>query len=49
MTNIKDDIRDDPGEEFRFILVGNIIDKHYYGENKEIRSGTKHLRAGAKV
>ena len=49
MTNIKDDIRDDPGEEFRFILVGNIIDKHYYGENKEIRSGTKHFRAGAKV
>jgi len=36
-------------EEFRYILVGNIIDKHYYGENKEIRSGTKHFRAGAKV
>lgn len=36
-------------EEFRYILVGNIIDKHYYGENKEIKSGTKHFRAGAKV
>ena len=36
-------------EEFRYILVGNIIDKHYYGENKEIRSGTKQFRAGAKV
>lgn len=36
-------------EEVRYILVGNIIDKHYYGENKEIRSGTKHFRAGAKV
>lgn len=36
-------------EEFRYILVGNIIDKHYFGEKKEIRSGTKHFRAGAKV
>jgi hypothetical protein len=36
-------------EEFRFILIGNIIGKHYYGENKEIKSGTKHFRAGAKV
>ena len=36
-------------EEFRYILVGNIIDKHCFGENKEIRSGTKHFRAGAKV
>lgn len=36
-------------EDFRYILVGNIIDKHYYGQNKEIRSGTKHFRAGAKV
>lgn len=36
-------------EEFRYILVGNIIDKHRYGENKKIRSGTKHFRAGAKV
>ncbi len=36
-------------EEFRYILVGNIIDKHYYGVNKEIRSGTKLFRAGAKV
>jgi len=36
-------------EEFRFVLVGNIIDKHYYGENKEMRRGTKHFRPGAKV
>ena len=49
MTNINDDIINDPNEEFRYILVGNIIDKHYYGENKEIRSGTKLFRAGAKV
>ncbi|WP_343617614.1 hypothetical protein [Flavobacterium sp.] len=36
-------------EEFRYILVGNIIGKHFYGENKEIVEGTKHFRAGAKV
>lgn len=36
-------------KEFRYILVGNIIDKHYYGEMKEIKSGTKHFRADAKV
>lgn len=35
--------------KFHYVLVGNIIDKHYYGENKEIKSGTKHFRAGAKV
>lgn len=35
--------------KFRYLLVGNIIDKHFYGENKEIRSGTKHFRAGAKI
>jgi len=38
-----------PGKAFHYILVGNIIDKHYQGENKEIRSGTKHFRSGAKV
>lgn len=36
-------------KEFRFILVGNIIDKHFYGEMKEIKSGTKQFRADAKV
>ncbi|PTB97028.1 hypothetical protein C9994_04685 [Marivirga lumbricoides] len=30
-------------------LVGNIINEHYYGEEKEIRRRTKHLRPGAKV
>ncbi|MGN0003926.1 MAG: hypothetical protein ACI35V_10870 [Sphingobacterium composti] len=34
---------------FRYLLVGNIIDEHFYGENKDIKSGTKHFRAGAKV
>jgi hypothetical protein len=36
-------------KDFRYVLVGNIIDKYYYGENKEIRSGSKNFRAGAKV
>lgn len=30
-------------------LVGNIIDEHYYGEDKEIRRGTKHFSPGTKV
>lgn len=38
-----------PFTDFRYILVGNIIDKHYFGEEKIIRSGTKIFRAGAKV
>jgi len=36
-------------KEFRYILVGNIIDRHVYGEEKEVKSGTKHFRPGAKV
>jgi hypothetical protein len=31
------------------MLVGNIIDRHYYGMQKEIRRGTKQFRPGAKV
>lgn len=34
---------------FCFVLVGNIIDKHYFGEEKEIRRGTKHFSPGTKV
>lgn len=30
-------------------IVGNIVDKHYYGEDKELRRGTKHFRPSAKV
>lgn len=30
-------------------IVGNIIDKHYSGEQKIILRGTKHFRPGAKV
>ena len=35
--------------EFEYCLVGNIVEKHYFGVNKEIRQGTKHFRGGAKV
>ena len=35
--------------EFEYCLVGNIVEKHYFGENKEIRHGSKHFRGGAKV
>lgn len=30
-------------------IVGNIIGAHYWGEQKEIRYGTKHFRPGAKL
>ena len=36
-------------EDFRYVLVGNIIDKHIYGPDKIIKRGTKHFRPGAKV
>ncbi|GAB1356361.1 hypothetical protein MASR1M29_05280 [Cloacibacterium normanense] len=36
--------------DFEYCMVGNIIDKHYYGEQKlEIRRGTKQFRPNAKV
>jgi hypothetical protein len=35
--------------EWLYCLVGNIINNHEYGENKEIRHGTKHFSPGTKV
>jgi hypothetical protein len=35
--------------EFVWSLVGNIVEKHEYGENREIRKGSKHFSPGAKV
>ena len=35
--------------EFEYCMVGNIVEKRYFGENKEIRQGTKHFRGGAKI
>jgi hypothetical protein len=40
---------DQNGIEYRECIVGNIIGNHYWGEKKEIKSGTKHFRAGTKV
>lgn len=36
-------------EEWRWCLVGNIVETHEYGEEHEIRKGTKHFPPGAKV
>lgn len=36
-------------EEFVWSLVGNIVDEHEFGEEKEIRRGTKHFSPGTKV
>lgn len=49
MTDLDLEVKDIPDEPFRYILVGNIIGAHYWGENKEIKYGTKQFRAGAKV
>lgn len=49
MTDISIYLQNNLNEEFRYILIGNIIDKHYFGEAKDIRSGTPQFRAGSKV
>ncbi len=35
--------------EWRWCLVGNIVEKHEFGEAHELKYGTKHFRPGAKV
>jgi hypothetical protein len=35
--------------EFEFCIVGNIIDEHFWGEEKIIKKGSKQFRPGAKV
>jgi hypothetical protein len=40
---------DDNGKYYENCLVGNIIDKHYWGEDKQIQKGTKQFRPGTKV
>ena len=42
-------ISDQSIREYEYCLVGNIVEKHYFGQNKEIRYGSKHFRGGAKV
>ncbi len=40
---------DEQGLPYQYCIVGNIIGAHYFGVEKEIKSGTKHFRAGTKV
>ena len=35
--------------EFEWCIVGNIVDHHFYGKEKEVRRGTKQFGSGAKV
>lgn len=35
--------------DFIWCLVGNAVEEREYGEEKEIKSGTKHFRPGAKL
>lgn len=39
----------DPADESEICIVGNIIDKHYFGVDKEVRRGTKHFKPNTKV
>jgi len=41
--------REPKNVEFIWCLVGNIVDEHEYGEQKEIKRGTKHFSPGTKV
>ncbi len=36
-------------QEWKWCLVGNIVQEREYGENHEIKHGTKHFSSGTKV
>jgi hypothetical protein len=40
---------DEFGKQYDLCVVANIIDKHLWGEQKELRRGTKHFVPGAKL
>jgi hypothetical protein len=42
-------MRDENNIEYDDCFVGNIVGNHYWGEEKIIRSGTKHFTANTKV
>ena len=42
-------MRNDDKLEWRWALAGNIVDKHEYGENHEIRYGARKFRGGTRV
>ena len=46
---IKPKSRDKSDEEYRWCIIGNIASSYLYGEEKKIKKGTKHFRAGTKV
>ncbi len=39
----------DKGHEWCWCLVGNAVGEHEFGEEKEIKKGTKHFVSGAKI
>lgn len=47
--NLKDYQHPEDEPEWRWCLVGNIVKEHPFGEEKEIRQGTKQFAPGAKV
>jgi hypothetical protein len=49
IDNLKDDISNSDKTEWVYCLVGNVVDKHEFGTDKEIRYGTKHFAPGTKV
>jgi hypothetical protein len=40
---------DKDGKTYLECVVGNIIGRHVFGEQREIKNGIKHFRAGTKV
>ncbi len=44
-----DNIQPQEQQEWKWCLVGNIVQEREYGENHEIKHGTKHFSPGTKV
>lgn len=49
MTDILAEFYEKYDLDFEWCIVGNIVEKHYYGSNEEIRLGTKHFRPNTKI
>lgn len=41
--------KDENNYTWSWCLIGNIVEKHIYGEEHEIRYGSKHFSGGTKV
>ena len=49
---VKEDLKEfhkEHTEDFEWCIIGNIVQYHYHGQHKEIKSGTKHFSANTKV